>query len=393
MVSATRIDRRQALGALGALAGAALLPGRRVIAAPSLAARKLLVVQFGGGTRNSESIDDPAHRYVPNLWNQLVPQGTLFTNLRVEHVVVHSSSTASMVTGHWEYGDLDWSRPPIHPTLFELHRRARGGADTSAWAFVYASILAQTGESLDPRHGAIHAANVVVPPTIPRTTGRQIDEWLAQAAAIGSRQAEGEALGRGMKLVRATSRFALSGLRSPAARDFIASENAAWLRGDGSVSHDLYLAERAIACMHRFAPDILTVCFGEIDCAHFGSWSRYVEAIRRTDELTARLWQAAQHHPEYRDRTLMLILPDHGRELERPGGPGFVHHSDFYTNTRADEGCRRVWMLALGPGVAPGRRIATPVPITAVAATGLEFLGHEASRGAERSVLSDATRS
>ena len=29
----------------------------------------------------------------------------------------------------------------------------------------------------------------------------------------------------------------------------------------------------------------MSVDFGEIDCAHYGSWSRYVEAIRRTDEL------------------------------------------------------------------------------------------------------------
>ncbi len=57
----------------------------------------------------------------------------------------------------------------------------------------------------------------------------------------------------------------------------------------------------------------------------------------------------------------MLVLPDHGRELERPGGTGFIHHSDFYTGQGADEGCRRVWMLAVGPGVPAGRRSDRPV--------------------------------
>ena len=38
--------------------------------------RKLIVVVFGGGTRSSEAIDDSEHRYVPNLWNKLVPHGT-----------------------------------------------------------------------------------------------------------------------------------------------------------------------------------------------------------------------------------------------------------------------------------------------------------------------------
>ena len=90
-----------------------------------------------------------------------------------------------------------------------------------------------------------------------------------------------------------------------------------------------------------------------------------------------------QHDPQdYRGKTLMLILPDHGRELERPGGAGFLHHSDFYTNVGADEGCRRAWMLAVGPGVAAGRTIERPTPITAAAATGLEYLGLRASAGA-----------
>ena len=94
--------------------------------------------------------------------------------------------------------------------------------------------------------------------------------------------------------------------------------------------------------------------------------------------------------PEYRGRTLLLVLPDHGRELERLGGSGFIHHSDFYTNARGDEGCRRVWMLALGPGIRAGRHLGHPVPLTAAAATGLEYLGLPASPGAAPSVLKQA---
>jgi hypothetical protein len=139
--------------------------------------------------------------------------------------------------------------------------------------------------------------------------------------------------------------------------------------------------------MRTFAPDVMAIDYGEIDCAHYGSWSRYVEAIQRTDELTWRVWRTVEELPQYRGKTLMLILPDHGRELDEPGGGGFIHHSDFYVNHGADEGCRRVWMLAMGCGVKGGRKIEKPVPITSVAATGLEFLGLEASGGASESVL------
>jgi hypothetical protein len=89
----------------------------------------------------------------------------------------------------------------------------------------------------------------------------------------------------------------------------------------------------------------------------------------------------------YRDRTMMLILPDHGRELDGPGSTGFIHHSDFYKDLNADEGCRRVWMLAVGPGVRAGRIIPDALPTTVAADTGLDYLGLQASPGAERSVL------
>lgn len=180
--------------------------------------------------------------------------------------------------------------------------------------------------------------------------------------------------------------MSLSGLRSPEARSFLLRQYEAWKAGLGTTSHDAFLTDCALACMREFAPDVVTVAFGEIDCAHYGSWSRYVEAIRRTDELTWRIWQATAELDAYRGRTLLLVLPDHGRELDRPGGMGFIHHSNFYTNEGADGGCRQVWMLAMGPGVGADRRVGRAIPITAVAATGLEYLGLEASRGAAPSV-------
>ena len=374
-----------AVGGVGALLSRPRLS--LAAAAPEAKRRKLIVVLFGGGTRSSEAIDDPEHRYIPRLWQEMIPRGTLFANMRVEHKVVHPNSAGSIMTGHWEWDDIDWSKPVARPTLFEIHRKARQAADTSAWAFVYASILAKTGESLAPGYGPEFAANVVEPPTIPRSTAEEMDRLLRQAAALGSAEAELEAAGKCADLARSTSRISYSGLRSAAARAFAEREYTAWKAAGGSTSHDLFLTDRAIACMQQFAPDVIAVAYGEIDCAHYGSWSRYVEAIRRTDEITWRLWRAAEETSEYRGRTLLLILPDHGRELERPGGAGFIHHSDFYTNQGADEGCRRVWMLALGPGVHAGRRIEKPVPITAAAATGLEYLGLPASKGAARSVL------
>ena len=387
---ATRFNRRTMLQ-LATGAGAAALCKRPIPAAdatvenatlPPAEDRKLLVVLFGGGTRSSESIDDPEHRYIPRLWKEMVPRGALCTNMRVEHRVVHTNCNASIKTGHWEYDDLDWSRPPAHPTIFEIVRQQRDLPDTAAWSFVYASILAATGRSRAPGYGDRFAANVVEPPTIPRTAAEEMERLLAAARACGSPDEELKALACCARLARETSQISDAGLQSDAPRRWLAERYRAWREETGTTSHDVFLATLAVACMKRFTPRVMSVDFGEIDCAHYGSWSRYVEAIRRTDELTWRLWRAVETLPDYRGKTLMLVLPDHGRELDEPGPNGFIHHSDFYTDQGADEGCRRIWMLALGPGIKPGQTIDRPVPITAAAATGLRYLGLCASFGA-----------
>lgn len=390
----TRVDRRQFLKTAAGLSIAGVLgPALGLFSVESdsvddaLERHKLIIVLFGGGTRSSETIADPQHRFIPRLWSQMVPRGMLFTNMRVENKVVHPNSAGSIVTGRWEWDDIDWSRPVANPTVFEIYRKARHVADTSVWAFVYASILAKIGESLAEGYGAEFAANVVEPPTISRSTAETMDALMRNAAASGSVGAEMEAAGECAKLARSTSTIARGGLRSAAAQSFLQREYQKWKAGSGTTSHDEFLTHCAISCMRTFASDVTLIAYGEIDCAHYGSWSRYVEAIRRTDELTWQVWCAVEKMPEYCNRTLMLILPDHGRELDRPDGWGFIHHSDFYTNEGADEGCRRVWMLALGPGVRPGLKTEKPVPITSVAATGLEFLRLKASHGAASSVL------
>ena len=385
------MNRRQFLRAASGTAAAAMVGASGLVSANEQYTaekdRKLIVVLFGGGTRCSETIDDDRHRYIPHLWNEMMPKGVLFENMRVEHKVVHPNCAGSIMTGHWEWDDIDWSRPVSQPTIFEIYRKARKAPDTAAWAFVYASILAGTGESLAHGYGKNYAANVIEPPTISRAVAEQIDRKMQYASTAGSVDEQLKAVGNCARLARSSSHIQLSGLRSKQARSFVSEQYAVWKDKSGTTSHDAFLADMAIECMRKFAPNVMAVDFGEIDCAHYGSWSRYVEAISRTDELTWKLWQEIQSTEEYRNKTLMLILPDHGRELDRAGHFGFIHHSDLYTDKGADEGCRRVWMLALGPGVKAGKRIEKPVPITAAAATGLEYLGLEASAGAQRSVL------
>jgi arylsulfatase A-like enzyme len=108
----------------------------------------------------------------------------------------------------------------------------------------------------------------------------------------------------------------------------------------------VYIARRL---MQQESPSLLWITMHDIDIAHAGAYSLYVDAIRRTDRLCADLWKAAQSEPEYAGNTTLFILPDFGRDADQDaGGNGFQHHRT------GDAASRTTWMLALGAGVRQG---------------------------------------
>jgi hypothetical protein len=98
--------------------------------------------------------------------------------------------------------------------------------------------------------------------------------------------------------------------------------------------------------MRQLAPSLLWITLHDIDIAHSGAYSLYVDAIQRCDRLCAEIWKTIQSEPEYAGKTTMFILPDFGRDSDTdPGGNGFQHHRT------GDALSRTTWMLALGPDV------------------------------------------
>ena len=90
-------------------------------------------------------------------------------------------------------------------------------------------------------------------------------------------------------------------------------------------------------------PSLMLINLLEVDTrGHSNDWPNYLEAIKRTDEYAFRLWEYIQTNDYYKDNTTLIITNDHGRH---PDGhkDGFKEHGD-----RCD-GCRQMYMLALGP--------------------------------------------
>jgi arylsulfatase A-like enzyme len=111
--------------------------------------------------------------------------------------------------------------------------------------------------------------------------------------------------------------------------------------------------------MRQEAPSLLWITMHDIDVAHAGAYSLYIDGIRRTDRLCAELWKVIQSEPEYAGKTTLFILPDFGRDSDDDsGGNGFQHHRT------GDALSRTTWMMALGTGVREGVVVDRPMEST-----------------------------
>ena len=326
---------------------------------PPTAGRKLILVLFGGGTRFSESVGGrPQHRHVPHLWKELVPRGTLWTNMRVEHRVVHTNCNASIKTGHWEY-DASTGRAAQHPTIFESSARDRNRP------------IRPPGRLSTPRswpNGPEHGGRLRR--AICRQRGRAADHPPHDGGGDGA--ADGgcprHRLARQPNM-EADATSAPGSARSPATSPPPGCNptprgagSMGSIRPGGSRRHDQprRLSRRcALACMKQFSPPVMSVDFGEIDCAHYGSWSRYVEAIRRTDDLTWRLWQAAESLPDYRGQDANAgFCPTTAASTGSGRRPGTSSITAISTRTRGPT------RAAAGSGCWPSGRACRPARLS-----------------------------
>jgi len=122
--------------------------------------------------------------------------------------------------------------------------------------------------------------------------------------------------------------------------------------------------------MRQQAPSLLWITMHDIDIAHAGAFSLYVDGIRRTDRLCADIWKTIQSEPEYAGKTTLFILPDFGRDSDDDsGGNGFQHHRT------GDAPSRTTWMMALGAGVREGVVFDRPMESTDLVPTLGSMLG------------------
>ena len=300
--------------------------------------RKLIVVTFGGGARDQETFAPEGQHNIPHMMKELIPQSSFFTQVTNQGILGHYVATASLATGVYETLNNFSAVPPEHPTVFEYFRKDLRRPASDAWVVAPSNGFNRIGESDCRSYGPGLGARVVLPKHLLQAasagSSANYDHLLHDnyetpyyAPQIGGGEIELQQLEQVLKLSVA---------------DFTAHARTASSPDELSI----YIAKRL---MQQESPSLLWLTMHDMDIAHSGAYSLYIDAIRRTDRLCAELWHAVQSNPEYAGNTTMLILPDFGRDGDQdPGGNGFQHHRT------GDVASRTTWMMALGAGVRQG---------------------------------------
>lgn len=342
-------NRREFLRSVANLGAASTLMGFSPMRAMAMAQnqkQKVVVVTFGGGARDEETFAPEGQINIPGLLHALIPQSTFYTQVVNHGILGHYVATASLATGVYEAFDNFATVPPHFPTVFEYFRKGLQRPASDAWVVAPSNGFNRIGESDNRRYGKGYGAGVILP------------KHLLKVAMSG------QGLGSYDHLLRDNYEdpFYTPPI-SGGGFELRQLDQILRLSVDEFIHHSLSLSSPdelsvyiARQLMQQLAPSLLWITLHDMDIAHSGAYSLYIEGIQRSDRLCVELWNSIQTSPEYAGKTTMFILPDFGRDSDMDsGGNGFQHHRT------GDALSRTTWLMVLGPHIRQGQFVNRPV--------------------------------
>lgn len=301
---------------------------------------------------------------IPLLLSKLVPQATFFTQVVNRGILGHYVANASLATGTYETFNNFAAVSPQNPTVFEYFRTDLRRPASDAWVIAPSNGFNRIGESSHRQYGPGMGARVILPKQLLAASLSSSD--VSPYEHLLRDNYETPLYAPDLSGGGAGQLHELAELLKLSLTDF--QSHAQTLTSPDELS--IYIAR---SLMREVAPTLIWITLHDIDVAHAGAYSLYIDAIKRTDKLCAQLWDAIQRAPEYAGKTSLFILPDFGRDSDMdPGGNGFQHHRT------GDALSRTTWMMALGPGIRQNTVIDRPLESTDLVPTLGSLLGFSA---------------
>lgn len=333
------ISRRDFLrSAAVAAAGYRVLSFAPLRAMAAVREQRVIVVTFGGGARDEETFAPEGQENILHLMNELIPQATFCTQVVNRGILGHYVATASLATGVYETFNNFADVAPEYPTVFEYFRKGLARPPRDTWVIAPSNGFNRIGQSGGKRFAAGYGARVILPKHLLKAAMRGgVPNWSSSASLLQDNYEDPfyvpPLINEDVQLEQLEEILSLS------VDDF--TSYAKTLSSADELS--VYVLRRL---MDRVSPSLVWITLHDMDVAHAGAYSLYLEGIRRTDRLCAEIWNIIQQSPEYKGRTTMFVLPDFGRDSDfDSSGNGFQHHRT------GDPLSRTTWMMALGPGI------------------------------------------
>jgi hypothetical protein len=244
--------------------------------------KKVVVVTFGGGARDQETFAPEGQENIPNMMRELLPRATFFTQVVNRGILGHYVATASLATGVYETINNFAALPPANPTVFEYYRKDLRRPSSDAWVVAPSNGFNRIGESNHRSYGEGMGARVILPKYLLKAamSGGAADyEHLLRdnyenpyyTPELGNREFELQQLEMILKLSASEFKAYAKTLSSP---DELS----------------LYIVRQLI---RQVAPSFLWITMHDIDVAHAGAYSLYIEGIRAYRQVVRRTLEIA----------------------------------------------------------------------------------------------------
>ena len=391
------MKRRSFVKSLGlATAGSMILPyilpsGRLFAATGTRIANHVVFCLFAGGVRNIEATQKAEGNLMPNIFpgtepisadisggiemlpppvltNPLTSQGTLFKEFRYSSGPPgHFQGHTTAITGHYVTDSISFNMPTENPTIFEYYRKHNSPAQTALNSWWISNGIGENENlsfSMNGEYGPGYGANFLSPNYViynyaPIDLCKTFTP-MQKTKIDGMRNFFNESFNHKPNPEFQHVKNTLSD--QGRIQDFIASLinkqksgqlNNPW--GAGSAMNgdmlNVFFAEKVI---QEFKPELLVVNMTNVDVCH-EDFTGYCNNLRKADHAVGHLWQTIQNTPGMANDTVLIVAPEHGRNLQ---GNSIVDMYGRHGIDHGDETAKEIFCLVAGP---PGKIVQNQV--------------------------------
>ena len=382
--------KKTALTAASTIVAPYILPAGRLFAPTGArVANHVVFMLFAGGIRQQESVDQqylanqglptegnlmlnmlegaqPSNNLLFNLWSPvsqpLTQSGTLFKEVEYKTGPTgHYNGHTVAMTGNYTETGLNLNINPEYPTVFEYYRKHSDPTKSALNAWWISEGLGpypSLNYSRDPLYGSQYGANYLRPASLFGNAGNQF------ANAITYQPDDVQRINKIKGLLDSNFHNTADDLpgiqNTPENRELIKNfildlqdqgqngtlEVATPGNNYNLLTGDLINISAAWQVLDEFSPELTVINSTNLDVCH-DNFSSYLNFLHRADYGIGWLWNKIQSHPVLANDTILICMPEHGRNLDSnnladQNGLGAYDHT-------GDTNSRRVFTLIVGP--------------------------------------------